>query len=68
MEGNKLRGRIISTYHTVQNFSKAVNWSSRKAYDILNGKQEPTGKDIQTMCEALNVQIPSEMRSLFFSA
>jgi len=61
-----LRGRIIAMYHSVKNFSEKVNWSSRKAYDIVNGKQEPTGKDIETMCVALNVQIPEEMRNLFF--
>ena len=65
--GNNLRGRIIGMYHTVLNFSKAMNWSSRKTYDIVNGKQEPTSKDIEAMCAALEVQIPEDMRLLFFS-
>lgn len=68
MQDNNLRGRIIGRYRTVLNFSKAVNWSSRKAYDIVNGKQEPTSKDIEAMCEALDVSIPEDMKSLFFSA
>ena len=67
MEEMNLRGRIISMYHTVLNFSKQIGWSSRKAYDIVNEKQEPTGKDIEDMCRVLNVQIPEEMRLLFFS-
>ena len=68
MEENTLRGRIISMYHTILNFAKAIGWSSRKAYDIVNGRQEPTGKDIEQMCDVLNVQIPAEMKALFFSA
>lgn len=67
MEANTLRGRIISMHHTVLNFAKVLNWSSRKAYDIVNGKQEPSGRDIEAMCAALDVQIPAEMRSLFFA-
>ena len=68
MEGNNLRGRIISMYHSVLSFGKTLQWSSRKTYDIVNGKQEPTSKDIEAMCAALNVQIPEEMRLLFFSS
>jgi len=68
MEELNLRGRIISMYKSILNFSRVMQWSSRKAYDIVNGKQEPTGKDIEAMCDALNVQIPADMRSLFFSA
>lgn len=66
MEENKLRGRIISMYHTILNFANAIHWSPRKAYDIVNGKQIPTGTDIDDMCTVLNVEIPEEMRSLFF--
>jgi len=66
MPENNLRGRIISMYHSVQNFARSVGWSNRKAYDIVNGRQEATGKDIDVMCNALNVQIPDEMRNLFF--
>ena len=66
MSENNLRGRIISMYRSVQSFARAVNWSNRKAYDIVNGRQEATGKDIDVMCKALNVQIPDEMRNLFF--
>lgn len=66
MEANKLRGRIISKYGTVLRFSETMKWSSRKTYDIVNGKQDPTGKEIEQMSDALDVQIPEEMRELFF--
>ena len=66
MCNDNLRGRIISMYRTVLNFGKALHWSTRKTYDIVNGKQEPTAKDIEAMCVALGVEIPEEMRILFF--
>ena len=66
MSENNLRGRVISMYHSVLNFGKIMHWSSRKTYAIVNGKQEPTAKEIDAMCAALNVQIPEDMRSLFF--
>ena len=68
MKENSLRGRIIAMYHSVLNFSRVMQWSSRKTYAIVNGKQEPTSSEIDAMCEALDVQIPADMRSLFFSA
>ena len=66
-EENNLRGRIIAMYHSVLNFSKAINWSSRKAYDIVNGNQTMTSIDIDEMCKVLNVEVPDDMRSLFFN-
>lgn len=68
MEELNLRGRIISMYHTIRNFGQAIGWSSRKTYDIVNGKQCPSAKDIEVMCDALNVVIPSEMKALFFTS
>ena len=66
MNENHLRGKIISIYHSVLNFAKVMHWSTRKTYDIVNGKQEPTASDIDAMCTALDIQIPDDMRSLFF--
>lgn len=62
---NNLRGRIIAKYRTVKNFAIAVKWSNRKAYDVLNGKQELTLMDMEKICEALDLEIPSEIRYLF---
>ena len=62
-----LRGRIVSMYRSLLNFARAVGWSSRKTYDIVNGKQEPTAKEIEQMCSALKVEIPDDMRQLFFT-
>lgn len=68
MNRDILRGRIISMYRSLLNFARAIGWSSRKTYDIVNGKQEPTAKDIEDMCRALRVEIPEDMRELFFTA
>ena len=67
MDEMNLRGRIVSMYNTVINFSRVMKWSTRKTYDIVNGKQDPTRKEIEAMCAALNVKIPAEMKALFFT-
>lgn len=68
MSENILRGRIISMHHSVLNFSKVIGWSSRKAYNIVNGQQEPTCRDIEEMCAVLKVEIPEDMKRLFFTS
>ena len=67
MSKDILRGRIISMYRSLLKFGRELGWSSRKTYDIVNGKQEPTAKDIEDMCKALQVEIPEDMRILFFT-
>lgn len=62
-----LRGRIIEMYGTIAKFASAIGWSARKVSYILNGKQEPTGQDIEAMAKALDVEIPAEVHALFFS-
>ena len=63
-----LRGCIISKYHSMVRFAESVNWSTRKTYDIVNGKQVMTAKDIETICAALEIEIPSQFKRLFFSS
>lgn len=63
---NNLRGRIITRFHTIVNFAKSVGWSNRKAYDIINGRQEMTLNDMEVICNALEIEIPSDVRELFF--
>lgn len=66
MPKDELRGRVVAMFRTVLNFAHKVGWSNRKAYDILNGKQEMTAKDIEVICSALDITIPDEMRRLIF--
>ena len=63
---NRLRGEIITVFGSVRKFAKEIKWSERKAYAIVCGSQEPTAKDIEKMCEVLHVEIPAELKSLFF--
>lgn len=63
---NNLRGRIIAKFRTIANFAKAVGWSNRKAYDIINGRQEMTLNDMEIICVVLEIEIPSDIGELFF--
>lgn len=63
---NNLRGRIIAKFRTIMNFAKAVGWSNRKAYDIINCRQEMTLNDMEVICSTLEIEIPSDIRELFF--
>jgi hypothetical protein len=63
---NNLRGLIIAKYRTILAFANAVKWSKRRTYDLLNGRQEMTLADMETICEALEIVLPSDIRSLFF--
>lgn len=67
MSENNLRGRVIAMYRSVQKFAKVIGWSNRKAYAIVGGTQEPTAKDIQKMCDVLNVELPEDFRLLFLT-
>ena len=66
MEENLLRGRIIAMYRTITAFAKVIGWSNRKAYDIVNFRQEMTAKDIEDLCRVLKVEIQGDIRNLFF--
>lgn len=67
MKPNELRGKIIAVYGSLNKFAETLRWSNRKVGYIVNGKQEPSGKDIEQMAKALNVQIPEELHALFFA-
>ena len=62
-----LRGRIISMYETLGKFALAIGWSRRKVSSIVNGHQEATASDIETMATALKVELPVEFRTLFLT-
>jgi len=64
-EAITLRAIVVSKYKSVLTFSKAIGWSSRKAYDIVNGRQEATAHDIESMAELFGVTVPSELRPFF---
>lgn len=63
----KLRGKIVEMYGSIAKFAECIGWSARKVSYIVNGKQEPTGKEIEMMASALKVEIPEDLRVLFFA-
>ncbi len=67
MKPNELRGKIIAMYGSLKKFADKLGWSYRKVCYIVSGKQEPTGKDIEQMADALDVQIPEEVHVLFLT-
>lgn len=67
MTGMTLRGRIISMFKTLDRFAEEIGWSHRKVSYIVNGKQEPTARDIEEMCTVLKVELPEDFRALFLS-
>lgn len=67
MQTNALRGRIVAMFGTIDAFAKALGWSKRKVSYIVNGKQEPTGKEIESMADILNIEIPADLKEIFFS-
>ena len=62
-----LKGRIVSMFDTLGNFADAIGWSHRKVSYIVNKKQEPTASDIETMAQALKVEVPAEFKLLFLT-
>ncbi len=62
-----LRGRIIAKFGTIGKFALALNWSRRKASNILNGHQEATASDIERMANVLGVEVPEDFRLLFLT-
>ena len=67
MNNLALRGRILGMYKTLGGFAEAIGWSRRKVSYIVSGRQEATAKDIEQMCDALNVEVPEDFRLLFLS-
>ena len=62
-----LRGLVISRFGTLTNFAKALGWSERKVSYIISGKQEASASDIEAMAAQLSIDIPEEMRRIFFA-
>lgn len=66
MEENLLRGAIATKYGSCERFAKAINWSGRKARDIVSGRQRMTAQDINEMAECLQITDAGEFMKIFF--
>ena len=48
-----LKGVALSRYGSCVNFAKAMGWNRNKADRILNGRQDPSLKDIKRITERM---------------
>lgn len=55
MEVLTLKGIAISKYGSCVKFADAMNWNRNKADRILNGKQDPSLKDIGHMVQRMDL-------------
>ena len=62
-----LRGLVFDKYRTIADFAGAIGWDRNKAARIVNGKQEPSKKDMETLI--LFFDIPQEhLAPIFFGS
>ena len=50
-----LKGMAISKYGSCVKFADAMGWNRNKADRILNGKQDPSLRDIKIMCDKMEI-------------
>ena len=63
---NRLRGRIIEKYGTIEKFSAAINKNRSSVSLILNNKANITRKDMMLFCSALGIK-NEEIGDYFFT-
>lgn len=61
-----LKGLVVSKFGSAGGLAMAVNWSGRKARDIVSGRQIPTAKDMDVLAEALELDTPEAFCIIFF--
>lgn len=62
-----LRGLVFSKYPSISAFADDIKWSRGKASRIVNGTQQPTKSDMETLIVLLD--IPQEsVAPVFFGA
>lgn len=67
MQKNPLRGEVAAKFGSCEAFAKALDWSGRKARDIVSGRQIPTAREITQMADVLGLlDDPDAFMSIFF--
>ena len=65
MQVLSLKGVALSQYGSCTAFAKAMGWERNKASRILNGRQDPSLKDIEHMIQRM--ELPNDtIVPLFF--
>ncbi|MEA4998916.1 MAG: hypothetical protein VB087_05945 [Candidatus Limiplasma sp.] len=62
-----LKGVVVSQYGSASAFARKLNWSGRKARDIVSGRQIPTVTDVEEMALALSITDNDEFMRVFFA-
>lgn len=63
---NRIRGAVLTRFHTISAFAEAVGWKRGKACRIVNGIQPPSVSDIEEMAECLNITDAGTFLNVFF--
>lgn len=63
-----MRGAVLSKFKSISSFAEVVGWKRNKASRVLNGVQEPTLSDIETMATALNIHTAEAFADIFFAS
>ena len=70
LDQNSIAYKILElmpdNYTTVAEFAKAVNMSEQEAFNIMNGKTEPTLDQVIIIAKVLNKE-PEEIAQLFIN-
>lgn len=59
-----LRGLVFDKFRTIADFADAIGWDRNKAARIVNGKQEPSKKDMESLI--FFFEIPQEQIAPIF--
>lgn len=61
-----LRELLVRKFGSIAKFAEAVHWSYRKAYSIVNMKQEPTASEMETIAVAAEMRSSEEFVRFFY--
>lgn len=61
-----LRELLVRKFGSIAKFAEGIGWSYRKAYAILNGKQEPTASEMEEIAQKADMQSPEEFVRFFY--
>lgn len=66
-ESVNIRGLVLSKYHSISEFAKAIGWSRNKASRMLNGVTALSADDMAEMSALLGIKTPENFVHYFFA-
>lgn len=61
-----LRELLVRRFGSIAKFAEAIAWSYRKAYAIVNRKQEPTASEMEEIARIAEIASPEEFVRFFY--